>query len=122
MAYQDVFVRITDTNGTRQSYSCRKKVNWVDSDMYFANGVRFSAMARYDKSHDECPEIDMCCNGVSDDAPVTINITDLIRAGVTLRLGTEKVICAISKAEELLKRIVTAQLSANGVFSNAVHS
>lgn len=113
MAYQDVFVRITDTNGTRQSYSCRKKVNWVDSDMYFANGVRVSAMARYDKSHDECPEIDMCCNGVSDDAPVTINITDLIKAGVTLRLGTVKIdMCDIKKPEELLKRIVAAQLSA----------
>ena len=113
MAFQDVFVRITDTNGTRQSYSCRKKVNWVNSDMCFANGVRVSAMARYNKSHDECPEIDMCCDGVSDDAPITINITDLIKAGVTLRLGAVKIdMNDIKKPEELLKRIVAAQLSA----------
>jgi len=81
--------------------------------MYFANGVRVSAMARYDKSHDECPEIDMRCDGVSDDAPITMNRTDLIKAGVTLCLGAVKIdMNDIKKPEELLKRIVAAQLSA----------
>lgn len=63
MAYQNVFVRITDVNGSRQSYSCRKKVNWVDTDMYFSNGARVSAMARYNKENQSCPVIDSPCVG-----------------------------------------------------------
>ena len=30
MAYQPLYATITDINGTRSSYSCRKKVKWID--------------------------------------------------------------------------------------------
>jgi len=29
MAYQPLYATVTDVNGTRSSYSCRKKVNWI---------------------------------------------------------------------------------------------
>lgn len=113
MAYQNVFVRITDVNGSRQSYSCRKKVNWVDTDMYFSNGARVSAMARYNKENQSCPVIDLDCSGSSEMDPIVINLTNLLASGTTLRMGNIYIDMEdMKKPEDLLKRIVAEQLSA----------
>lgn len=113
MAYQDVFVEITDTNGSRQSYSCRRKVNWVDTDIYFSNGVRVGTMARYNKEHDLCPVIDLDYRGASEMNPIIINLTNLLTSGTTLRMGNIYIDMEdMKKPEDLLKRIVAEQLSA----------
>lgn len=114
MAYQDVFVQITDTNGSRQSHSCRKKVNWVDADVYFSNGTRISVASKFNKAENPLPVIDITCDGASETEPVIINLTNLLFAeGVTFRIGGTYIDTAeISKPEELLKRIVAEQLSA----------
>lgn len=114
MAYQDVFVQITDTNGSRQSHSCRKKVNWVDADVYFSSGARIGIMSKFDSGENSHPVVDITCDGASETEPVVINLTNLLSAeGVILRAGEAYIDTAeINKPEELLKRIVAEQLSA----------
>ncbi len=114
MAYQDVFVQITDTNGSRQSHSCRKKVNWVDTNVYFSNGARIGIMSKFNSTENPLPVIDINCDGASKTEPIIINLTNLLFVeGVTFRIGGTYIDTAeINKPEELLKRIVAEQLSA----------
>lgn len=86
MAYQDVFATITDINGTRQSYSCRRKVNWVTANFYYSNNAQLMAHTYYDPSKLAMPTISLARHDHKDE-PVTIDITQVLGSNTTLKIG-----------------------------------
>jgi hypothetical protein len=116
MAYQDVFVTITDINGSKQSYSCRKKVYWVTTDVYFSNGAKYCFRAHYNPEGSKEPIIDIetekACSLVK--RPVVLNLTDLLGTDTVLRFGKMYIDLRelAQRPDEVLKRIVAQQLSA----------
>lgn len=90
MAYQPVFVTITDVNGTRQSYSCRRKVTWVDTCIKFSSGARIEVNSSYgDEMSGDVPSISIQRDNRG--GPVSLDISGLLGTDTELYLGDAKV-------------------------------
>lgn len=110
MAYQDVFVKITDINGTRQSYSCRQKVNWVNVTAYFSNYANLRICNTYKPDRDEMPIVTISRQNY-EGSPLTIDITGLLRTKTKLVIGDCVIDLEHMDAEKLLEGIAVSQLS-----------
>lgn len=87
MAYQPVFVSITDVNGRRQSYSCRKRVTWVDTCINFSTGASIEVNSSYDDKMDgKAPQLHLM-RRYDEGGPVVIDISGLVNTDTEIWLG-----------------------------------
>ena len=100
MAYQDVFVTITDINGQRQSYSARQKVTWVKTNYNFSNGAHLEIYGKYSKKTDVEPLV-ILKTETSEEQPIVIDLTNIFQdQNCTICVGVQRI-----KATEFLKII-----------------
>lgn len=115
MAHQDVFVTITDINGTRQSYSCRRKVNWVTTNIYYSNNAHLRAHACYDPSSHNMPTVHMSRDSIT--KPLAIDITALLGTNTKLIIDNCPLDLTNLDADKFLSLIAACKLSGYSLVS-----